>query len=118
MRTGKELRLERGLAEIEFDCGARIILQGPAGLELLSGLSAQLLHGTLTARVPRRAHGFTILTPHNRIVDLGTEFGLSVDARGATTVRVFTGEVVAFPLPPDGTAPDVVRIHQDQTARI
>ena len=41
MQAGKSLRLERGLAEIEFDCGARVILQGPAGLELLSGGSAR-----------------------------------------------------------------------------
>ena len=46
MLAGKSLRLERGLAEIEFDCGARVILQGPAGLELLSGSSARLLQGT------------------------------------------------------------------------
>ena len=82
MGDGKELHLARGLAEIEFDCGARVILQGPAGVRLLSGRSVQLLKGTLTARVPGRARGFTVLTPHNKVVDLGTEFGLSVDDRG------------------------------------
>ena len=41
-----------GLAEIEFDRGARVILQGPAGLELVSASSARLHYGTLTARVP------------------------------------------------------------------
>ena len=50
MLAGKSLRLMRGLAEIEFDCGARVILQGPAGLELLSGGSARLLQGKLTAQ--------------------------------------------------------------------
>ncbi len=118
MRAGKELRLVGGLAEIEFDCGARVILQGPAGLQLLSGRSARLLAGTLTARVPARASGFTVLTPHNRVVDLGTEFGLSVDDEGAATVRVFTGEVVAYPLAPDrGDGPGVT-IRQDQAARL
>ena len=95
----------RGLAEIEFDCGARVILQGPAGLRLLSGRSARLLKGKLTARVPARARGFTVLTPHNKVVDLGTEFGLSVDDDGAATVRVFTGEVVAYPLRPGPRRP-------------
>jgi hypothetical protein len=118
MRAGKPLGLERGLAEIEFDCGARVILQGPAGLELLSGGSARLLHGTLTARVPAHALGFTVLTPHNKVVDRGTEFGLSVDEGGAATVRVFIGEVAAFPLASDRTADHGVTIHQDQTARI
>ena len=49
MRSGKVLRLERGLAEIEFDRGARVILQGPAGLELVSATTARLL--------VRHAHG-------------------------------------------------------------
>ena len=118
MRAGKELHLIGGLAEIEFDCGARVILQGPAGLRLASGRSAQLLKGTLTVRVPPRAHGFTVLTPHNKVVDLGTEFGLSVDDAGAATVRVFRGEVVAYPLQ-SGRAPDPgVTIRQDQAARL
>ena len=118
MRAEKELRLVRGLAEIEFDCGARVILQGPAGLQLLSGFSARLLHGTLTARVPAHAQGFTVLTPHNKVVDLGTEFGLSVDETGATTVRVFTGEVAAFPLASNRPTDAGVTIRQDQTARL
>ncbi len=96
MRAGKTLRLERGLAEIEFEKGARVILQGPAGIELVSGSCARLFHGTLTARVSKGAIGFTVLSPRGKVVDLGTEFGLSVDQRGATTVRVFAGEVEAF----------------------
>ena len=61
MRAGKTLRLERGLAEIEFEKGARVILQGPAGIELVSGSCARLFHGTLTARVSKGAIGFTVL---------------------------------------------------------
>src|SRR5262249_39907587 len=118
MRAGKELNLAGGLAEIEFDCGARVILQGPAGLRLLSGRSAQLLRGKLTARVPARARGFAVLTPHNRVVDLGTEFGLSVDDGGAAVVRVFTGEVVAYPLLSDRAGAAGITIRQDQAARL
>jgi hypothetical protein len=118
MRSGKVLRLERGLAEIEFDRGARVILQGPAGLELVSATTARLLYGTLTARVPPPARGFTVLSPSGKIVDLGTEFGLSVDPEGATSVRVFTGLVEAFPLPSAGKGPSGVTIHQDQSAQI
>jgi ferric-dicitrate binding protein FerR (iron transport regulator) len=118
MRAGKTLRLERGLAEIEFEGGARVILQGPAGIELVSGSCARLLRGTLTARVSEGAGGFTVLSPRGKVVDLGTEFGLSVDERGATTVRVFTGEVEAFSLAADRLAAPGVTIHQDQTAQI
>jgi hypothetical protein len=118
MRSGKVLRLERGLAEIEFERGARVILQGPAGLELVSATTARLLYGTLTAQVPAQAQGFTVLSPSGKVVDLGTEFGLSVALGGATSVRVFSGLVEAFPLPSAGKGSAGVTIHQDQTAQI
>jgi hypothetical protein len=118
MHAGKSLKLEKGLAEIEFDQGAHVILQGPAGLELLSGSKVRLTHGTLTARVPPTARGFTVISPGGRVVDLGTEFGLNVDEGGGTTVRVFTGEVEAFPTIAGGAREHGITIHQDQTARI
>ena len=78
MQAGKFLRLERGLAEIEFDQGARVILQGPAGLQLISASSALLRYGVLTARVPlqrARIHGpFTgwkDRRPRDRVWPLG-----------------------------------------------
>ena len=95
MRVGKILRLERGLAEIEFDRGARVILKGPAAFELLSDNEARLLSGSMTARVPEPAHGFTVYSPQGKIVDLGTEFGVSVDGPETTSVRVFSGELTA-----------------------
>ncbi len=118
MRAGKTLRLQRGLAEIEFDRGARLILQGPAGLELISGNETRLLYGTLTARVPHRARGFTVYSPRGKVVDLGTEFGLSVDERGGTAVRVFEGTVVASPRAGGGVPASAVTLHEDQAARI
>ncbi len=63
MKAGKQLRLLRGLAEIEFDRGARVILQGPANLELISGSEALLHQGTLTARVPAQARLHRTFTP-------------------------------------------------------
>ncbi|HEV3162445.1 MAG TPA: FecR domain-containing protein, partial [Isosphaeraceae bacterium] len=118
MRAGKVLRLKRGLAEIEFERGARVILQGPAGLVLLSGNEARLLHGTITARVPREAIGFAVLSPGGKVVDLGTEFGLTVDEHGATDVRVFEGEVEAATLGVGATAGSSVTLHQDQSGQI
>jgi hypothetical protein len=118
MCAGKILRLERGLAEIEFDRGARVIMQGPAGLELISGSSARLCYGTLTARVPSHAKGFTVLSPRGKVVDLGTEFGLSVDDGGTTTVRVFKGEVEAYSMVAETVLKSGVTVHEDQRAQI
>ena len=63
------------------------------------------------ARASRSSHR------QGRVIDLGTEFGLSVDARGGTTVRVFEGTVEAAPLV-GGAASGVVTLHEDQAARI
>jgi ferric-dicitrate binding protein FerR (iron transport regulator) len=95
MHAGKVLELERGLAEIRFQCGARVVLEGPASLDLLSAKSARLRRGKLTARVPGAATGFTILSPQGKVIDLGTEFGIAVSASGATEVYVFEGKVEA-----------------------
>jgi hypothetical protein len=95
MKVGKVLRLERGLAEVEFDRGARVILKGPAALELLSDNEARLLSGSMTAKVPVPAHGFTVHSPQGKVVDLGTEFGVSVDSPETTSVRVFSGALTA-----------------------
>ena len=49
----------------------------------------------MTARVPVPAHGFTVHSPQGKVVDLGTEFGVSVDGPGTTSVRVFSGDLTA-----------------------
>jgi hypothetical protein len=94
LQPGKVLKIERGLAEFHFQCGARIILEGPSEVHLLSGHSARLVSGKLTASVPAEAVGFEILSPHGKVVDLGTEFGVR-SGNGLTEVYVFKGKVEA-----------------------
>jgi hypothetical protein len=96
LQAGRRLQIEHGLAEIHFDCGARVVLEGPCVLELLSGKSARLASGRLTARVPAGAQGFEVLSPHGKVIDLGTEFGVQAD-QGLTEVYVFKGKVEALP---------------------
>jgi hypothetical protein len=112
MRAGTVLRVERGLAEIQFRSGARVVLEGPADLELLAANGARLLRGKLSARVPEPAIGFEILSPQGKVVDLGTEFGVSVDEAGATDVRVFAGKVKA------SAGGDPVSLGANQSARL
>ena len=73
---------------------ARVVLDGPAHFTLDSKLGGNLQLGKLTARVPHGAHGFTVSTPAGKVVDLGTEFGVSVKADKTVEVEVFVGEVV------------------------
>src|SRR6185312_6463295 len=71
------LRLKAGAVQIEFYDGARVILEGPASLKLVSSGEARLEYGKLSARVPEPAHGFKIDTADVTVTDLGTEFGLT-----------------------------------------
>jgi hypothetical protein len=86
------LSIESGFAQIEFFCGATVVLEGPAELELESTTLARLRHGRLRAQVPPAARGFSLEVDDMTVVDLGTEFGLSVSPAGAS-VQVFEGEV-------------------------
>jgi len=58
-------------------------------------MSAKLVRGELSARVPPRAHGFRVETHAGDFVDLGTEFGLLVGTNGDVETHVFKGKVLA-----------------------
>ncbi len=96
LKAGR-LELEAGVAEITFDCGARVVIEGPATLAIETARRAHLAIGRLVAHVPAAARGFTIASPSVTVVDLGTEFGLDVDAAGTAEVQVFQGKVELRP---------------------
>ncbi|MDB4614353.1 FecR domain-containing protein [bacterium] len=86
------IAIESGFAQIEFFCGATVVIEGPADFELISSQLARLRSGRIRAEVPPAARGFSIDVDDMKVVDLGTEFGLSVSTEGAR-VQVFDGEV-------------------------
>src|SRR4051794_15975123 len=86
------IRLNSGLAQIVFYSGARIAIEGPIELQLISPNEASCTRGKLTAEVPPQARGFRILTPQMNVTDLGTAFGLDVKER-RTELHVFKGNV-------------------------
>ncbi len=112
IRSGTRLRIDNGLAELQFRKGVRIVLEGPADLECLHENAARLHRGKLTARVPESASGFTVLAPEGKVIDHGTEFGVSVGLDGSTAVRVFEGRVEAI------SAQKSVDLRQEQSARL
>ena len=116
MRAGRVLTLDRGLAEVTFRCGARVVIEGPARLELLSESAPGWSAAGSTARVPGPAAGFSIVSPQGKVIDLGTEFGVAVSDGGATDVFVFEGTVEA--LPAAAGAAGLVSLTQNQAARI
>ncbi len=87
------LELLKGVAQIRFQDGALVTLQGPANLELLTAGSARLRSGVITSFVPPEAVGFQVQTETLDVIDLGTSFGVAATAGGDTSVSVFSGRV-------------------------
>ncbi len=91
--TAGRMELVSGVALIEFDGGARLALQGPAGIELLGPKTARLTHGNASVRCEEGLYSFSLLTPTSTVIDLGTEFGVAVGPEGDSEVHVLDGEV-------------------------
>ncbi|MFI4862085.1 MAG: FecR domain-containing protein [Phycisphaerales bacterium JB063] len=89
------LVLESGVAEVRFESGAVATFRGPATIDLRGDNRMALMEGAMVASVPKHAYGFTVDTPTMRVVDLGTEFGITANAAGDSAVQVFVGEVTA-----------------------
>ena len=87
------LWLKSGAALVEFYSGARLIVEGPAELRLVSAGEAFLQSGRINAHVPPQAVGFTVNSPTMKVVDHGTDFGITVGSGTAPEVHVFTGKV-------------------------
>ncbi len=101
-------RLRRGLAQIEFLSGANVIFEGPADFELRDSMSMACKAGRMRAYVPNHAIGFVVETPSRRVVDLGTEFAVSV--RGdESEIHVLDGQVRLEGLLDAGVRPCVLK---------
>ncbi len=85
-------RIESGLIKIEFDRGVEVLVEGPASFSLPSDNEFEILNGKAYAKVPKKATGFTMLSPNSKVIDLGTEFGISVDNFGESDIHLVKGK--------------------------
>lgn len=91
----RRLVLAAGEIQVGLTSGVDVAVRGPAEFSVLSGDRLELVRGSLVARVPTGAEGFTVSAPTVDVVDLGTEFGVrSLGGDGAEVV-VFQGRVEA-----------------------
>jgi hypothetical protein len=109
VRAGQILSLVRGQVELTYGTGAKLLLTGPSEF-LVRPTGGKLRRGELVARVPEAGHGFTIETPHGKVIDLGTEFGVVVDDFGVSQVSVFEGKVETLPTGTTGKAKDKIEL--------
>jgi len=94
------IHLESGLIRLTYAHGVVVTIQGPADYEVRSRDEAILNRGRLAAYVPEGAEGFRVSTPNAKVVDLGTEFGVTVNGHGETELSVFDGRVELTPSVP------------------
>jgi hypothetical protein len=103
LRIGRQLQLEKGLVQITYFNKAVVVLEGPVYYTVDSPKSGFLSRGKLTARADtKQSRQFTIVTSNARFVDMGTEFGVAVEANGRAAVAVFAGKVKAEAKKADG----------------
>jgi hypothetical protein len=93
MDSDPAFMLREGYAALHFDNNAKIVIEGPAEFQVLSGDRIRLNYGLLYAAIPDTAHGFTVQTAHARVIDLGTEFGVKESLDGETEIHVIKGGV-------------------------
>ncbi len=108
-RADKTYDLRSGVLKIRFDGGASAIVDAPAVFSIESEQAAKLTLGKLVGHVPDHAKGLTINTPMASVIDLGTEFGVSVDTNQVSDVYVLAGAVsLGVTLTDNGSSPMTV----------
>ena len=105
------LKIARGIVQVDFLSGARVVIQGPAEFQLVGENEAFCRFGKVRAHVPDGAHGFKVGSPQLALVDLGTEFGMDVPADGNTEVHVFEGSIAL-------TGPVSRQLWKDESVRV
>jgi len=84
-----------GAVELTLRNGVVVVFEGPGELDLAGELSATLHDGNVVVRMPEGMKGFVVRTPTTDVLDLGTEFAVSVGPGNATDVQVYDGAVIA-----------------------
>jgi hypothetical protein len=116
--AGQRLELSEGLAEITFNDGATVLLEGPATFDVNASDRVALRAGRLAAVVPQEARGFRIHTHSLDVFDVGIEFGLVAQESGAAELHVFNGLAKADVLNSQGKAMRRLELNATEAARI
>ncbi|BBO35649.1 hypothetical protein [Lacipirellula parvula] len=95
LEAGTQIKLNSGVVRVTFESGAEAVLQGPCDFVVDSAMHGTIRSGGVAVTAPKRAYGFRIRSPNAEVIDLGTVFGVNVDASGDSEVHVFSGEVLS-----------------------
>ncbi len=91
-----KLELVAGFIQLDFYSGARVVLQGPTTVEIVSSMELKVMSGKIRAEVPPIASGFVVDGPLVKIIDIGTEFAVEIRKDGSSDVHTITGKIDVF----------------------
>lgn len=97
LREGSSLRVKSGTLELRLESGAAMIIQGPAHVSFPKLTEPELRSGWLWIDSGASHESFVIHTPELRIRNLGTRFGVRVDAEGDAEVHLIGGKLEVMP---------------------
>ena len=87
------VKIGTGSLSLLLSSGVELTVDGPAEFDLQSDMQVLLAKGHMHAVVPEGAEGFAIEAAGLRVVDLGTEFEVTMPADGRPLVAVNRGAV-------------------------
>lgn len=87
------VKIRKGSLSLLLSSGVELTVDGPAEFDLQSDMQVLLAAGHMHAVVPEGAEGFAIEAAGLRVVDLGTEFEVTMPADGRPLVAVSRGAV-------------------------
>lgn len=97
IQLGHEYVLSKGLMELAFENGATAVIASPAIFTVASSMRIEMKIGRCSVHAPDSAHGFEVVTPQGRVLDLGTRFSVVADDTGVSDVQVLEGAVEYHP---------------------
>jgi ferric-dicitrate binding protein FerR (iron transport regulator) len=90
------LKMDHGEATLRLSSDVLLNLVAPLEIRFIDPMHVRVLRGRVTADVGERGKGFVMDTPHTRVVDLGTRFGVDASDSKHTLVVVLKGKVELY----------------------
>ncbi len=110
--------LREGVAKMELDQGASLLLEAPCQIELTVDGEMALRSGRLVVDVSAQAKGFRVRTPTALITDLGTEFGVITYSDGSTEAHVLKGRISVALNPNRSSRPKSLIVNEGQATTV
>jgi ferric-dicitrate binding protein FerR (iron transport regulator) len=90
------LKMDQGDATLRLPSGVLLDVVAPLEIRFLDPMHVRLVRGRVIVDVGEKGKGFVMDTPHPRVVDLGTRFGVDASDAGHTDVVVIQGAVELY----------------------